>query len=164
MKSQTYKQHTLPVYALLFYTTLLSQLSAYTPDSFSHTQTSTWKEFIDSKDSAKKKWVLVSNITLKSKKAVKVKSLTLKWCGKKIPNLFASLFKKYKHNNNIIPIERNVISDGTWDNEKQQVIFPLDAKVIATQRYYLVLSYAKGLEEALKKGHFTLSKINCQEE
>lgn len=144
-----------------------SHLAATQPEHFSHTATTTWQEFSNEKNSAKdkknKKWVWVSCITLKSKQAVKLKKITLKWCGEKIPNLFASLFKKYKHADNVIPIERNLISDGSWNSEKQQIVFSLDNKVVATQRYYLVLNYAKGIEDTLKKGHFALCDVSCQE-
>ena len=149
----------LPFACLYFAATTM--LHAAQPEYFSHTQTSTWQEFANAstKKTPKKKWVWISRITLKSKKTVKVKQLTLKWHGKKLGKIFASLFQKYKHNNNVIPIERNVISDGKWNPSTQEIVFPLDEKIVIAQDYYLVLSFPRSSEKKVKEGHFSLCDV-----
>ena len=132
-------------------------------DLFSLSSTTTWKEFKltpTSKNFKSEKWVWTELITLKSKQALKLKELRIQWIGKKIKQLSASLYLKRKEGEVLIPIEENLVCDGFWDRKKQQIIFPMNEKIIATNSYYLVLSFQRNIESLLKKGKFVLYKQN----
>jgi len=106
-----------------------------------------------------KKWAWTSDIVLKSPLAINGTSFILRWHGRKIPNLFASLFKKKSSDQSIIPIEQNLIGDGHWNSKKQEIMFTLNSKIVATNRYHLVLNFSPSLEKQLRSGHFSLVKI-----
>jgi hypothetical protein len=121
--------------------------------------TSTWKEFIlnrDLPDFKRKKWAWIGMITLKSKIPLKLKTLNLQWYGKKIEDLQASLYQKREMDPSLIPIQQNLVCDGTWNSKKQELSFNINQKVVSINNYYLVLSFSKQAEEAIKAGKFTL--------
>lgn len=107
-----------------------------------------------------KKWAWTSDIVLKSPKAIQGTTFALRWHGAKISNLFASLFKKKSSDKTIIPIEQNLIGDGQWNAKKQELLFTLSSKIVATNRYHLILNFSPELEKRLKSGHFSLVKIS----
>ena len=55
-------------------------------------------------------------------------------------------------------IEKNVISDGTWNKQQQDITFNLDEKIVAVNTLYLVLSFAPQEEQKLQSGSFKLAK------
>ena len=131
-------------------------------DLLSLSSTSTWKEFPLEQDVPFKeeKWVWISSITFKSKEAFKLKKINIQWLGKKIDSLSAALFSKRRKEPCVIPIEDNLVCDGVWDKHKQQIIFSLNKKIVATNSYHLVLSFPGNVESSLKKGKFKISKKN----
>lgn len=124
--------------------------------------TNTWREFQIKATNPyhQEKWAWMWSLTLKSKKAVKLRQLNLQWRGKKINSIFASLYQKREQDKLLIPIEQNLVCDGAWDTKKQQLTFNLNEKIIATNKYYLVLSFPQTLESTIKTGTFTLPKNN----
>ncbi len=128
-------------------------------NTLSLTSTTTWKEFTlkEKHNTRQDKWVWIGSITLKSNQAVKLEELKISWRGHKINYLNASLFNK-KMNEELIPIEKNLICDGVWDKKNQQLVFNINEKVIATNNFHLVLSFPKKYEPLLKRGRFYISK------
>ncbi len=120
--------------------------------------TSTWKEFLSNEEVSEikqKKWAWVGLITMKSKIPLKLKTLNLHWLGKKIDSLQASLYQKKETDPQLIPIQQNLVCDGIWDSTKQELSFNVDQKVVAINSYYLVLSFPKQEEKAIKTGQFS---------
>lgn len=123
--------------------------------------TSEWKD-LDEQEKAKKfggRWVHVATLTIKkrSKDLVKLSELDLKWHGKKIPHLAGSLYRK-SNTGELVPVEENLISDGTW-NSKQQILqlkFEDKQYLQPTNSFCLVLTVPQELEPALKHGYFDL--------
>lgn len=127
--------------------------------------TSTWREFTltPSIDELKnEKWVWTTLLTFKSKEAHKLETLTLSWTGKPISTLSASLYQKQKYNDNLIPIEQNLVADGLWDEKKQKLTFSVNEKLIAINQYYLVLSFPSDKEHIVKNGKFISSQSRCK--
>lgn len=139
--------HTLPPHA-----------KRYQTDYFSMLTTPTWKEYpITNKMLRfdKEKWAWTSSFILKSKQPFKLTNLVLDWKGKKLDKVFASLYHK-KERDSLIPIQKNLVCEGTWDAAKQQLMFSLNEKIIAVNKYHLVLSYPKRLEPSVKTGRFVV--------
>ena len=127
--------------------------------------TKTWKEFplkLPSNKKIQDKWVMVGAITLKRTVIIKLSNLKAKWSGSKINQLCASLYTKKESIANIIPIEDNLICDGTWNNKKQEFTFNINKKIAGIDTYYLVLSFPKNAESKLKKGNFLISNDQHQ--
>jgi len=124
--------------------------------------TNTWREFQlkATNPYLQEKWAWMWSLTLKSKKALNLRQLNLQWRGEKIDTIFASLYQKREKDLQLIPIEQNLVCDGMWDQKKQQLTFNLNEKIVATNKYYLVLSFAETLEPKIKKGTFTIPKNN----
>ncbi|MBD3231937.1 hypothetical protein GF322_04745 [Candidatus Dependentiae bacterium] len=120
--------------------------------------TNTWYEF--NFDCA---WLWM--ITLKSKKVLKLTKMVLQWSGENLntKQLTASLYQKKETDFYPIPIEENFVCDGFWNKEKQQIIFEPNKKVIAVNKYYLVLSFPKAFRAKLKTGIFKISDTNSLE-
>jgi len=120
--------------------------------------TNTWKEFIlngDLPEFKQKKWAWIGLITMKSKIPLKLKTLNLQWYGKKLDDLHASLYQKKEKDPTLIPIQQNLVCDGVWNTKKQELTFDIDQKIVSINNYYLVLSFSKREEDALKSGKFT---------
>ena len=135
-------------------------------DVFSHSATSTWKEYsvgACGRGIRKKKCVWVSSITFKSKKALKLTLIKLRWRGDRVNKLFASLFHKRDNELTVVPIEENLVSDGIWDKKKQEITFNLDEKIVAVNKYYLVINFPYNCERALKEGFFVVSEKSSHE-
>jgi hypothetical protein len=126
---------------------------------FSLTTTTTWQEFhVDNSYFEKEKCAWLSSITFKSKNALKLKQLKLNWEGKKIDTkkISASLYTKKDTNTQLVPLEKNLISDGTWDQDNQKLLFVLDEKLIATNKYYLVISFPDEIKHVMRNGFFKI--------
>lgn len=134
------------------------------PDGmFSLSTTLTWQEFeprqqIISLKKNKLAWTAL--ITIRSKNAMRLQELNLQWYGESIDKVHASLYRKGRTNQELIPIQEYLICDGIWNTKKQQIMFILDEKVVAINQYYLVLSFPNQAVKKLKHGHFTLTKTN----
>lgn len=127
---------------------------------FSLHKTSTWMEFPLTYTPLKnqhKKWVWKESLTFKSKQAVQLKSLCLKWNGAPIASLQASLYKKGK-TENLLPVQKNLVSDGVWNPQTQELYFDVNEKLIALNTYHVVLSFPQNIESVVKRGSFTLVK------
>ena len=131
---------------------------SYLNDTLTLLTTNTWYEF--NLDCA---WSWI--ITLKSKNAIQLKRMNLQWSGENLDTeqISASLYQKKERNNHPIPIEKNFICDGKWNKEKQQLVFEPNKKLIAVNKYHLVLSFPEKFKSHLKAGTFTLSDDNSLE-
>jgi hypothetical protein len=122
--------------------------------------TSTWYEFhLNGSKLKKETYAWISFITFKSKQAISLKQLNFKWAGKLLntDKISASLYQKKENNNEpIIPIEENLICDGKWNQKKQEIVFHLNEKLVALNKYYLVLSFPENFKPKIKNGEFIL--------
>ena len=113
------------------------------------------------------KLILVGNIVFKkkSRESVNLTTLTLKWHGNYITNLFGSLYKK-EADKEFLPIEENLICDGTWSTQKQTLVlrFGKAETLQATNRYYLVLTVPDHLEKLLDNGTFEIESACLPEQ
>jgi hypothetical protein len=136
----------------------------YDTHLFSLCSTPTWREYaLENKKIRfnKEKWAWTESFILKSKKPFQFTTLTLEWKGKKIDTLAASLYQK-KEREVLLPIQQNLISQGNWNAEKQQLIFTLNEKVVAVNKYHLMLSYPKRLEGQVKDGQFVVKNTTMK--
>ena len=138
--------------------------SSFSPQQIAHlfslSATSTWREYplnIPKINLQKEKWAWTCSLTFKSKWPVKLTQLKLQWKGNKIEQLSAGLYQKKERDRAVIPIEENLIGQGVWNATDQQLVFNLDEKVVAVNKYYLMLSFPKKLESNIKKGRFVIS-------
>lgn len=124
--------------------------------------TTTWKDFSSQQPFPLflKNWAWIGLITLKSIKPLKLEELLLQWKGKKIEKLHAALYSKKETEKMLIPIEDNLICDGFWNQEKQQLIFPINKKIIAVNKYYLVLNFPEHDADKIKHGQFVVPQKN----
>ena len=136
----------------------------YDTHLFSLCSTPTWREYnLDNKKILfdKEKWAWTLSFILKSKKPFQFTTLVLEWKGKKIDSLAASLDHK-KERDTLIPIQENLVSQGSWNTDKQQLQFTFNEKVIAVNKYHLMVSYPKRLEEQLKFGKFVIKNTTMK--
>lgn len=114
------------------------------------------------------KWVLIGSFTFRKKQLkeeIKLEQIDLCWHGDKIERLNGSLYKKLPHKK-FIPIEENLLCDGTWDNINQHLIMDFSNRkqtLGPLNIFYLVLTVPDNLESTLKKGHFSLAKTSLPE-
>jgi hypothetical protein len=149
---------------------LFCQISAQMHDLFSLSSTTTWREYSLNApliNFHKEKWAWTCSLTFKSKEPIKLDKLTLQWKGAKLPNLAAALYLKKEREEVLIPIQQNLVCEGTWNPQQQQLVFTPDEKIIAVNKYYLMISFPKEIETQIKQGKFSilnthLSKINQQ--
>jgi len=130
-------------------------------DGLSLSTTTTWHEFyIDDEYLQEENCAWLSSIQFKSKNAINLKELCLNWQGTLIQSnkLSASLYTKKETNNQLLPLEQNLICDGKWNKNNQEIIFLLDEKLIAVNKYYLVISFPENLKNHLKQGSFYISE------
>lgn len=129
------------------------------------TTTSTWREFrailgeqISKKRVGKKdKWVLVGEIKLKSKDSLFLNNLKARWRGDNLGNTFASLYSKKLTDRRLpVPIEENLICDGTWNPSAKEFVFPVNKKLVASDTYYLMLNVPVKYETQLRRGSFEI--------
>lgn len=119
--------------------------------------TTTWRDFSlkNANDQFQHdRWAWTWSLTLKCKSAFKLHQLTLQWMGKEIGSIYASLYQKKDRDPILIPIQENLVSEGAWDNKNQQLVFAMDEKIVATNKYYLVLSFPQTIERHVRQGTF----------
>lgn len=104
------------------------------------------------------KCVNIGYITFRCNKKLNLQKLKLQWTGKSIHQIASSLYKKKKKAQPLLLIEENVVCDGKWNKKKQQLIFPINEKVVATNTYYVILSFPCREEDKLKSGTFKFSE------
>ncbi len=134
-------------------------------DSFSLHTTLTWREIPNSaaqeslNDSdIKEKWVWPCSLTIKSKRPRYLTLVVLQWVGGKIPSLTAGLYQKKERESVPKPIQENWICDGVWDEATQQLTFKLNEKVVAVNKYHLIISFPHTVERSIKKGSFSVAQ------
>lgn len=145
--------------ALVLPNYLIGQTLDDLPALFSLSATVTWKDFTLSPSVDQfcpKRWVWTGMITLKSKEPVNLQELHLQWRGEKIEKLQASLYQKKDTDRHLIPIQENLVCDGRWNAKKQNLTFFLDKKIIATNKYYLFLSFSEKDAPRVKHGAFVI--------
>lgn len=127
---------------------------------FSLTTTNTWCEYKNLSPSKKRdKRVIIEEIKLKSKDHTFVSTLKARWHGENIKNLVGSLYsKKITDHKNPVPIEKNLICDGKWNNAKKEFIFPVNKKIVASDTYYLMLHVPKKDEKLVQAGFFEITQ------
>lgn len=129
-------------------------------DFFSLSTTMTWKEYVlcvPRISFSKEKWTWAGSITLKSRNPVKLTMLVLQWRGDALDQIAASLYQKKERETVVIPIQKNLVCDGVWDKDKQQIVFSLNEKIVAVNKYHLVLSYPKDIESKVRHGKFVVA-------
>lgn len=128
-------------------------------DMFYLCSTTTWFEFKLNQNLPlihEKKWAWIGSITLKSKIPLKLEKLNLQWFGKKIKDLQASLYCKKEKAPELIPIEKNLVCDGIWNTQSQELTFNINQKIVSVNNYYLLLSFPNSEEKSVKSGFFAL--------
>ncbi|HBS47775.1 TPA: hypothetical protein DEO28_01915 [Candidatus Dependentiae bacterium] len=132
-------------------------------EKFSLKTTSLWQDLGEQNIKTcniKEKRALIFELIFRSKKVLNLKKITLKWSGEHIENIAASLYQK-KEYDPLMLIEKYFVSDGIWNKKKQEFTFLLDEKLVAINKYFLVLNFAKQFEERLKNGRFNLQNDNA---
>lgn len=133
------------------------------PMLFSFSTTTTWKDFTlapSTQHYSPKRWVWTGLITLKSTQPINLEELQLQWKGDKIKNLHAALYHKKETDKQLIPIQDNLICDGHWNPTTQHLVFVIDKKIIAVNKYYLVLNFSEADAEKIKHGSFVIPQKN----
>lgn len=128
-------------------------------DMFYLSSTTTWFEY--ALNSAvpminEKKWAWIGLITFKIKVPMKLEQLSLRWHGSMLKHLQASLYQKKETDPKLIPVEKNLVCDGVWNPQAQELTFNVNQKVVSINNYYLLLSFPAQDEKFIKKGHFAL--------
>lgn len=105
------------------------------------------------------KWILAATITFKNKttETIYLHELDLEWQGIELSKLNATLFR-CDLNRPFVPLEENVIADGTWSAHYQTLQFSFKTKerLQPTHTFALVLTVPSELEKEIKTGHFKL--------
>ncbi len=106
------------------------------------------------------KWMLVGSITFrkKSKEQTKLDTMRLAWNGKRIKNLYGSLYKKLP-DKKFLPIEQNLVCDSSWNTSRQELIlnFKDNKQTLGPiSIFYLVLTVPSEMESVLKNGSFSV--------
>lgn len=105
------------------------------------------------------KWILAGSITFhkKAKEQVDLTKLYLQWKGPFLDTLLASLYHK-NPDKNFMPIQDNLICDGTWCKNQQTLKLTFDKihSLRPTNTFYLVLTIPEKLESVMRNGHFEI--------
>lgn len=134
---------------------------------FELSNTSTWHEYnLGTTDVplSYDKWTWTQSFTIKTKEPIILKNLKLKWRGEKIPNLCAALYQKKATEENLMPLQQNVIADGSWNPLKQELSFAVNQKVAAVNSYHLVVSYPKQRGAIIKNGSFHVAQAETTQQ
>lgn len=148
---------------LLFLSAMAYAHAATQPtEDFNITMEPTWKNLDRDASESKKfggKWILAGTITFKkkAKDTVHLNRIYLQWDGPKIENLIGSLYE-CDSPEDFMPIQENLIADGSWNNAQQKLMFNFDEKQLLTFKncYFLVLTVRDEVEPLLKMGKFDL--------
>lgn len=139
-----------------------SSAQADPASTYSLNTTSTWREYgqhFPSLRFCKDRWAWICSLALRSKQPVKLTYLVLRWVGDRLDSLSASLYQKKEFEEAVVPIEKNLISEGNWDPQAQSMSFVLNEKIIAVNKYHLFISFSKTMEEKLRSGKFIVSQV-----
>ncbi len=105
------------------------------------------------------KWILAATITFKNKttETMYLHEIDLEWGGITLSKLNATLFR-CDPLRIFVPLEENVIADGTWSEYYQtlQFSFKTPERLQPTHTFALVLTIPAELETEIKTGHFKL--------
>ncbi len=133
------------------------------PGLFSLSASTTWRDYTlapSINHFNPNRWVWTGMITLKSTQPVNLQELQLKWLGEEIATLQASLYKKKESEYQLIPIQENLVCDGQWNAKTQNLTFFVDKKIVAVNKYYLVLNFAEKDVQKIKHGSFVIPQNN----
>lgn len=131
-------------------------------NNFSFITTSTWYEYTLNTNLSvfkNEKLALIELLTFRNKKPFQLKQIRLQWQGVQMKNIYASLYTKKEHEV-LSPIEQNLVCDGRWNHESQEMIFSLDEKILSVSKLYLVLQFPENIESDVKKGRFLFDQNN----
>ena len=113
------------------------------------------------------KWILAGSITFKkkAKDTVHLNQLSLRWKGPKLQQLLGSLYKK-ELDKEFIPIEDNLICDGSWNKAKQTLQLKFNEKQTLgpINIFYLVLTVPEPVEPLVKQGQFDVISTSLPEQ
>lgn len=147
-----------------YYAILLSSacIAQQCPEPFSLILESKWEDLEHNPEKTKlfgSQWILAGIITFKKKpnESVSLCQLHLSWHGNHIEKMSGSIYKK-EPDKPFMPIEENLICDGTWSSSKQAFMFNFDKshKLGPTNNYYLVLTVPLAMKSSLQGGYFSL--------
>lgn len=128
-------------------------------EDFIITMEPTWKDLDNGTKKFKSKWILAGTITFKKKAQEKIHldRLHLQWDGPKIEHLMASLYTN-ECLEDFLPIQENLVCDGTWNSNQQKLMFNFEEKQLLTFKncFFLVLTVTDENEPLLKNGKFDL--------
>lgn len=148
---------------ILFFSFLISSASFCMHD-FSITLEPIWKDLESNQAATQQfggKWILIGSITFKKKsgETVFLHNLRLQWKGSAITTLFGTLYKKVD-GKTFLPLEENMICDGTWYPHDQSLVLNFNKKITLgiSNTFYLVLTVPEDVEQQLKKGYFALDE------
>lgn len=131
---------------------------------FSLTASNTWREFKaplaqHTANKPHEKQILISEIKLKSNDTTFIEGLTARWHGATVGRMVASLYsKKLTDHKAPVPIDANLICDGTWNAKTKEFVFPVNKKLVASDTYYLMLHVPKKFEAKLKMGSLEIAQ------
>lgn len=124
--------------------------------------TNTWHSIGGYKSLQTEESALTQFLTFRSKAALRLENIKFKWLGKHLNQIAATLYKKNKEKDRPLAVDDNMVSDGRWNPSKQEFSFDLNEKLVAINKYYLVISYNKNLKKHLKQGTFKPSEQKVQ--
>ncbi|HEX2978195.1 MAG TPA: hypothetical protein VHO47_03700 [Candidatus Babeliales bacterium] len=112
-------------------------------------------------------WLLACTIEFKKKKTdipLFLEKLLISWKGAHIEHLHGSLYKKPLINE-FFPFQENLLCESSWNRQKQQIIFRLNAPIVlgAETTLCLVLSITQKFESILKTGYFEFERNTLPE-
>jgi hypothetical protein len=118
-----------------------------------------WQQLQDASKPFDGRWIFAGTITFRTKllEPIELTTLVLSWHGVPLDNLLASLYRT-EVNEPFLAIDNHWVCDGTWNQEKQRLIFKMHTKknLSAITHFHLVLTVPLVLESTIKKGSFTL--------
>jgi len=132
-----------------------------TSDQFTIKIESKWEDL--DKDRKKRifqdKWIWAGDIIIKKTASdyVSLHELHLRWNGKKIEQLIASLYVN-EQKKTVMPIEKYLLCDSIWKKSEQRLIlkFEKPKTLYSVNKLSLVLTVPQKMEHVLKDGHFTI--------
>jgi hypothetical protein len=104
-------------------------------------------------------WIHAGTMVIKKKlnENIYLARASFNWRGKTLPVLHASLYRK--NGEPFLPIDNNLVSDGTWKAHQQLLTFTFDERQLLdpVTTFYLVLTVPPHLEQRIKEGRFDLA-------